>query len=161
MRLVLVAAVAKNGVIGSKNDLPWYLPEDLKHFKEVTMGKNVLMGRKTYESILNRIKKPLPGRTSIVITRNPDLEVPEGVKVFTDVGQALNALKDVEEIMVIGGAQIFEQTIDKADKLILTEVDKEYPGDVFFPKVDLNLWQKTSEEKYDGFSFVEYDRKQN
>ncbi len=158
MKLTLVAAVAKNGVIGSKNDLPWYLPEDLKHFKNVTTGKTVLMGRKTYESIINRLKKPLPNRTSVVISRNIGFAVPDGIQVFPNLESALEVLKNTDEVMVIGGAQIFEQTISHADKLILTEIDKEYEGDIYFPVVNKTVWKKISEDKHDGYSFVEYTR---
>ncbi|HEX9504310.1 MAG TPA: dihydrofolate reductase [Patescibacteria group bacterium] len=156
MKLILVAAVAQNGVIGSHNALPWYIPEDLKHFKQVTVGKVVLMGKNTFDSIMNRLKKPLPERTNVVITRQMDWQAPEGVLVYHSIEEALEALKDNDEVMVAGGGQIFSQVMDKADKLILTEVHKEVDGDVFFPKVDRNIWKEISREDHEEFSFVEY-----
>ena len=159
MKLTLIAAVAKNGVIGSHNALPWYIPEDLKHFKDKTLGKTVLMGRNTFDAIMNRIKKPLPDRINVVITRNLDLELPKGVLAFRDLDSALIWLKDRDEVMVAGGGQIFSQLMPKADKLILTEVHKEVDGDVFFPEVDMSLWKETRRDDHEEFSFVEYQRK--
>ena len=148
----------KNGVIGRKNDLPWYLPEDLKHFKEVTMGHTVLMGRKTYDNIFARIGKPLPGRKNVVITNQKNLEFPKDVLVFNDVNSALDFLQTENEIMFIGGATIFEQLMDKADYIYLTHIDKDVDGDVFFPKMDHKQWKKVKEETHEGFSFREYER---
>ncbi|MBX4187369.1 MAG: dihydrofolate reductase [Candidatus Doudnabacteria bacterium] len=157
MKLTFVAAVAKNGVIGSHNALPWYIPEDLKHFKAVTVGKIVLMGKNTFDSVMNRIKKPLPERTNVVITRQMDWSAPEGVLVYHSIEEALDALKDKDEVMVAGGGQIFSQLMDKADKLILTEVHKEIDGDVFFPNVDKSIWKEVSREDHlPEFSFVIY-----
>ncbi len=158
MKLTLVAAVAKNRVIGSHNALPWYIPEDLKHFKQVTVGKTVLMGKNTFDSIMKRLKKPLPERTNVVITRQMDWEAPEGVLVFHSLEDALEGLKDHKEVMVAGGGQVFSQLIDKADKLILTEVNKEVDGDVLFPDVDKAIWKEFTREDHDEFSFVEYER---
>lgn len=155
--IILIAAVAQNNVIGSKNDLPWYLPEDLKHFKELTTGHIVLMGRKTYESIANRLGKPLPNRKNIVITHQKDFLVPPEVEVYLSVGDAL-AAHPGENIYIIGGAQIFAQTIDQADKLEITHVFKDYPGDVYFPKINEAAWKKTAEQINDSFSFVTYER---
>jgi len=157
MSLVIIAAVAKNNIIGKSNSLPWYLPEDLKRFKLLTTGKTVLMGRKTYESVINRIGKPLPNRKNVVITSQVDYSVPEGVVVYNDLNRALNELKN-EEVMVSGGAQIYKQTIDLSETLYITQIDKEFDGDVFFPEIDSNNWEKISEEKHEGFSFVEYKR---
>lgn len=158
MRLTLVAAVAKNGIIGSHNALPWYIPEDLKHFKQVTVGKTVLMGKNTFNSIMNRLKKPLPERTNVVISRQMDFQPPEGVIIYHSLDEALEGLKETPEVMVAGGGQIFSQLIEKADKLILTEVHKEVDGDVFFPKVDKSFWKEISREDHPEFSFVEYER---
>jgi dihydrofolate reductase len=157
MTITLIAAVAKNNVIGSKNDLPWYLPEDLKRFKQITLGHTVLMGRKTYDSIIARLGKPLPERKSVVITRNKDFAAPEGVQVFNSLDEALTKLQN-QDIYVIGGAQIFQQIMPKADKMFLTLVDKEYPGDTFFPKIDPDIWEQTKKEVHEGFSFAEYER---
>ncbi len=160
MKLTLIAAVAKNNVIGSHNALPWYIPEDLKHFKQKTVGKTVLMGKNTFDSIVNRIHGPLPERTNVVITKQMDWQAPEGVIVYHSLNEALAGLKDTEEIMVGGGGQIFSQLIDKADKLILTEVHKEIDGDVLFPEVDrVNTWKEINREDREEFSWVEYERK--
>lgn len=153
--IALVAAVAKNNVIGAKNDLPWYIPEDLKKFKELTTGKTVLMGRKTFESILKRLQKPLPNRKNVVVTRDASYKVPEGVCLHQSIDAAL-IHHEIEEVMVAGGGEIFKQTIDRADKLYITEVDKEILGDTYFPDIDPQKWQETSREKKDGYSFVEY-----
>lgn len=161
MKLTLIAAVAKNRVIGSHNALPWYIKEDLIHFKEKTMGKTVLMGKNTFDSIMSRLKKPLPGRTSAVVTRQLDWRAPSGVLVYHSIEDALTELKDKPEVMVAGGGQVFNQLIDKADKLILTEVHKEVDGDVLFPEVDKNLWKEIAREDHDEFSFVEYERIKN
>ncbi len=161
MKITFVVAVAKNGVIGSHNTLPWYIPEDLKHFKQVTDGKTVLMGKNTFDSVMNRLKKPLPNRRNVVITRNMDYKAPEGVLVFHDIETALNELsKDTDELMVGGGSQIYAQLLemDKVDKMIITEVNYEVDGDVIFPKVDWSQWKKISEDPREDFSFVEYER---
>lgn len=158
MSISLIAAVAKNNVIGSENDLPWYLPEDLKRFRQITTGKICLMGRKTFESIMRKLDKPLPNRLNILITRDPDYKVPPEVMVYTDLNKALEDYKD-KEIFVIGGGQIYEQTIGKAGTLYITHVYKEVKGDVFFPKIDPEVWKKVEEEKHEHFSFAKYDRK--
>lgn len=157
MKLTLVAAVAQNGVIGSHNALPWYIPEDLKHFKQATDGKTVLMGKKTFDSIMNRLKKPLPNRITVIISHQ-DLKLPDEVLLFHSIDEALAALKDRDEVMVIGGGQIYAQTIDRANKLILTEVHEDVEGDVMFPQYDKSLWKETSREDHKLFSFVEYER---
>lgn len=154
----IVAAVAKNGVIGAKNDLPWYLPEDLKHFKKITNGHTVLMGRKTYESIVKRLGKPLPNRKNVLITRQTDYAVPEGVIVYSSVDEAFKNLKG-ENIYIIGGGEIFRETIDKTDMLYITHVERDVEGDVYFQEIDLNVWKLVDEEKHDGFRFAEYRRK--
>jgi len=161
MKVTFVVAVAKNGVIGSHNTLPFYIPEDLKHFKQVTEGKTVLMGKNTFNSIMNRLKKPLPNRRNVVITRNKDYKAPEGVLVYNDIDTALTELaKDTDELMVGGGSQIYSQLLemDKVDKMIITEVAYEVDGDVMFPKVDWSKWKKVSEDPREDFSFVEYER---
>jgi len=158
MSISLIAAVAKNGVIGHENDLPWYLPEDLKKFKELTTGHPVLMGRKTFDSVMRRLGKPLPNRLNILITRDKDHKVPPEVIVYTDLQQAIEDYKD-KKLFIGGGGQIFEQTIDKADTLYITHVDFESKGDSFFPKIDLNIWNLAQEEKHENFSFVIYRKK--
>ena len=155
--IAIIAAVAKNNVIGVKNDLPWHLPEDLKRFKELTLGNVVVMGRKTYDSIIGRLKKPLPGRTSVVISTQ-ELQLPPGVELYHNLTDALASHKG-QDIFIIGGAQIFNQSLNLADTLYITQVDKDVEGDAFFPKIDENFWKKGQEEKFDGYSFVTYKRK--
>jgi dihydrofolate reductase len=144
MKISLIVAVSRNGAIGLNNQLPWYLPEDLKYFKSVTMGKPLIMGRKTFDSI----GRPLPGRANIVLTRDPQW-TSDGVEVVQSVEQALVAgeiaceTADVDEIMVIGGEQIYRMTIDLADRIYLTQVDADVEGDAFFPDIDLNNWSQT------------------
>lgn len=155
--LTLIAAVATNGVIGKNNELPWHLPEDLKHFKTLTTGHTVLMGRKTFESIVTRLGKPLPERKNIVITRQTDYQVPEGVFVYQDIETALKNHAE-EKIFVIGGAEMYRQTIDLADTLEITHVDQTVDGDATFPFIDPKIWHPTAEEKHEDFSFVTYSR---
>ena len=145
--LVLVVAVAENGVIGRKQQLPWRIPGDLKHFKAVTMGKPMVMGRKTYESI----GKPLPGRTSIVLTRDKNWHA-EGVVVGHSLGEVLKLANEyaqktgATEIAIIGGSALFEETLQLAAKIELTEVHASPEGDVLFPKYDRNAWRETRRE---------------
>ncbi len=134
-KISLVAAMAKNRVIGKDNQMPWHLPADLKHFKTVTMGKPVVMGRKTFESI----GRPLPGRKNIVISRNAEF-VAEGCDLVDSIDAALALVADVKEVMIIGGGFLYSQMIDKADKLYLTFIDLEVEGDTQFPAFEhLNL----------------------
>ncbi len=147
MKISLIVAVSRNGVIGLNNQLPWHLPEDLKYFKSVTMGKPLIMGRKTFESI----GRPLPGRTNIVITRDSSWSA-EGVEVARTLQQAMTlgrlacARADVDEIMVIGGEQIYRLTLPGADRLYFTEVQADVEGDAFFPAIDPDQWQQVSEQ---------------
>ena len=143
MKLSLIVAVSRNGVIGLNNQLPWHLPEDLKYFKSVTMGKPIVMGRKTYDSI----GRPLPGRTNIVITRDPawsapGVEVAQSLEAALALGKTACEAAGAEEIMVIGGEQIYRMCIENADRLYLTQVDAEVEGDAFFPDIDLNAWHQ-------------------
>lgn len=147
MKLSLIVAVSRNGVIGIDNQLPWHLPEDLKYFKSVTMGKPLIMGRKTYDSI----GRPLPGRTNIVVTRDPSwqapgVEVAQSLEVALKLGQSACEAAGADEIMVIGGEQIYRMTLPAADRLYLTQVDAEVEGDAFFPEVDFSQWQQISEQ---------------
>ncbi len=147
--LAIIVAAAKNRVIGFKNAMPWYLPEELQHFKRTTLGKPLVMGRNTFESI----GRPLPGRTNIVISRNPDFNH-SGVKVATSLAAALKIadaqaiIDGSKEIMVIGGGQIYEQAFPLATYLYLTEVDAEPEGDTWFPEVNMNEWLETSRDSY-------------
>ena len=158
MSISLVAAVAKNNVIGNENDLPWYLPEDLRRFRKLTMGKTVLMGRKTFESIMKRLGKPLPGRKNVVVTRSVDFEAPASVEIANSLDEALSKYAE-RDLFVIGGGQIFAQTINKADTLYVTHVNLEVPGDSFFPQIDPAKWKKVQEEKSDNYTFATYNRR--
>ena len=156
--LALIAAISKNNCIGKDGSLPWHIPEDMAHFKSLTMGNTVLMGRKTWESIPEKFR-PLPGRKNVIVTRQENFDAPEGVEVFFDLDEALEANKE-KNIFVIGGGQIYTQTIDRADTLYLTRVAQYVEGcDVFFPNIDPSLWQPTQREDHDGFSFVTYAHK--
>ncbi|MEK7479239.1 MAG: dihydrofolate reductase [Patescibacteria group bacterium] len=168
--IILVAAVAKNNVIGNKGKLPWHIPEDLKRFKEITNGKAVLMGRKTFESIIGYLGKPLPNRENIVITRKEDYKktlspelfeserLVEGVQIYSSVEEALQKHK-TEDIYVIGGAETYAQTIGLADKLYITEVHQEIEGDAVFPEIQTAVWQESARENHEKYSFVEYKKK--
>ena len=162
--IVLLAAVAENGVIGRDNALPWRQRSDLKRFKALTMGKPVVMGRKTYESI----GKPLPGRTNIVVTRNPKFAA-DGVLVARNVETALALAREdarqrgADEIMVIGGTEIFAQTMAVADRLEITEVHAKPAGDTFFPPIDRKHWREAARSKHPAgphdeapYSYVTY-----
>ncbi len=156
--IALIAAVAKNGVIGAKNDLPWNLPEDLKRFRALTAGKTVIMGRKTFDSIYARLGKALPNRTNVVITRQTDIKMPEGVVVQSTIEDALRS-HGSSDIFVIGGGEIFRQTIDLADTLYVTHVHSEVEGDSHFPQIDPKKWQLVSDEPQSGgYSFAIYKR---
>jgi dihydrofolate reductase len=165
MTLSLVAAVAKNGVIGGGNKLLWRLPSDMKRFRALTMGKPLIMGRKTYESI----GKPLPGRQTIIVTRHPGYTV-EGAHVVGDVDAALALAARLAgpdgEIITAGGGEIYAQTIGRADRMYITEIDLAPEGDVRFPRIDPAMWREVSREKPGRgerdeaeFAFVEYERK--
>jgi dihydrofolate reductase len=143
MRLTIVVAVSENGVIGTGNQLPWRLPKDLKRFKALTMGKPIIMGRKTYESI----GRPLPGRTNIVITRQRELQI-EGCVVVGSVEEALAAAEPTEEVIVGGGGDLYAQLIDRVTTIHLTRVYVTIAGDVFFPALNAAEWRRTIEEQH-------------
>ena len=158
--ITLIAAIAKNNALGKDNDLIWHLPADLKRFKKVTTGHFILMGRNTFESI----GKPLPKRTTVIITRNNDY-FKDGCLVTNSIEDAIALAKDEEEVFLIGGAQIYKQAMidGLVDKLDITHVHKEFEADVFFPVIDTSIWKEVSREdfkadeknKYD-YSFVSY-----
>ncbi len=141
MRIALIAAMAENRVIGRENALPWRLSGDLQHFKSLTMGKPVIMGRNTYESI----GKPLPGRLNIVITGDTAYAAP-GCRVAHSVEQALAAARDHDEVMIIGGARLYEQMLQRADRLYLTLVRAEVEGDTLFPRLEHGAWREVERE---------------
>ena len=144
MIISIIAAMGKNNVIGNKNSLPWKLPADMKHFKELTLGKPVIMGRKTFESI----GKPLPKRINIIITRDEDYKA-EGCVVAHSLDEALKAAGNAEEVMVIGGAQIYKEFLPKADKMHLTLIDADFEGDAYFPEYNIEEWEEVSYEEHE------------
>lgn len=155
----IIVAIARNYTIGSANSMPWHLPEDFRHFKQVTMGKAVIMGRKTYESI----GRPLPGRRNIVITRNADLRI-EGCEMATSLNEAIALCDPTEENFIIGGGEIYRQAMPIADKLYITHIDAEFEGDTRFPTIGPE-WREISREEYPRgekfpypFAFVDYVR---
>ncbi|MGE3297270.1 MAG: dihydrofolate reductase [Porticoccaceae bacterium] len=164
MALVLIAAVARNGVIGAGNALPWHLPADLKRFKALTLGHPVVMGRKTFESI----RRPLPGRANIVVSGDPAF-APAGVTLAASVPAALRhaAALGSPPVFVIGGAQIYAQCLTLADRIYLTRVDIEVAGDAFFPPLDDHHWREIACEHWpaaDGhpaYAFVTLERQRD
>jgi dihydrofolate reductase len=140
-----VVAMDRNRLIGAGGDLPWRLPDDMKQFRQVTMGKPVLMGRIAYESIPNRFR-PLSGRTNIILTRQIGYDAP-GCLVVHSLAKAVSAANGQPELMVIGGAQLFEQLLPQANLLYLTLVDGEFAGDVFFPTLDKTQWHELSRQE--------------
>ncbi len=149
MKRSMIVAMAENRVIGINNKLPWYLPNDLKYFKQVTMGKPIIMGRKTFESI----GKPLPGRTNIVITRNAHWQG-EGVKVAHSLAQAYQLAEAIaeidgqQELMIIGGDQIYQNSLADVDRIYLTKVHADVKGDAWFPELDWAEWQELGREDF-------------
>ena len=165
MIVSLIAAVAENGVIGKDNKLPWHLPADMKYFRDTTMGHCVIMGRRNYDSIPPKFR-PFGGRTNIVVTRSPDLSAP-GCIVVHSINDALKEAqkKNEKEVFIIGGADIYNQTIEKADKLYITHIDQAFEGDAFFPKIDPRKWKLTGKKDMlqdarnkHSFSFCVYDK---
>jgi dihydrofolate reductase len=141
-----VVAMDRNRLIGADGGLPWRLPDDMKHFRQVTMGKPVLMGRKTYESIPDRFR-PLSGRTNIILTRQVGYDAPDCLVVHS-LAEAVTAGAGQSELMVIGGAQLYEQLLPMANRLYLTLVDGEFKGDVFFPCLDMTQWREVSRQDH-------------
>lgn len=161
-KLSMIVAMAKNHIIGKDNKMPWHLPDDLKYFKVQTLNKPVIMGRKTFESLGSR---PLPNRPNLVISRNPNY-LAFGAEVFSSVEAAIASQNDAVEIMLIGGAQIYTQWIDRVDQLLITEVDLNPEGDAFFPPIDYQAWREVSrqhhavDEKHPySFDFVCYQKR--
>jgi dihydrofolate reductase len=159
--LALIAAVAANGVIGDRNRLPWRLPEDLRRFRAITTGHAVIMGRKTWESL----PAPLPGRQSIVVTRDPDYPA-AGADVATTLEQALALVRLPAPAFCIGGGELYRVAFPLADLLYLTEIERDYPGDVTFPSYDRDAWREISREPRQGegpdaftYSFVTRERR--
>ena len=139
--LSIIVAVADNGVIGSGNRLPWRLPDDLKRFKALSLGKPVVMGRKTFDSI----GRPLPGRTNIVISRQPGLEIP-GCRVVASIEEALEAAQPAPEVVIVGGADIYRQVLPQVTTIHLTRVHADVAGDVLFPELQPHEWREVAKE---------------
>jgi len=161
MKISLIAAMGQNCVIGNNNQLPWHLPADLQYFKKITLGKPIIMGRNTYESI----GKPLPGRRNIVITSQLHFQA-DGCDVVHSLEEAIALCNDVEEIMIIGGANLYEQSMQHATHLYITLIHDEFDGDKFFPEYSLDVWQEESCEKHSAddknlhdYSFLVFVRK--
>ncbi|MFE8072747.1 type 3 dihydrofolate reductase [Marinobacteraceae bacterium S3BR75-40.1] len=167
MRKTLMVAMAENRVIGCNNKLPWYLPEDLRYFKRTTTGKPIIMGRKTFESI----GRPLPGRTNIVVTRDPEWSR-DGVAVVGDIDAAFERAEDqatidgTEELVVIGGGEIYHAVLPRMDRLYVTQVHAEVEGDAYFPLVNWKEWEEVAREDHDAsennpypYSFLIFERR--
>jgi len=161
MIISIIVAMDKKGVIGHEGDLPWHLSADLKHFKAITMGKPLIMGRKTHESI----GRPLPGRKNIIMTRSSGF-IAEGCTVVLSLDDAFQAAGDVEEVMIMGGSAIYDQSLARADRLYLTEVHTDVSGDVYFPEFNKSEWVEIEREDHSAddkndhdYSFVVLERK--
>ncbi len=156
----LIVAAADNNVIGGDNKMLWHIPEDFKHFKNVTMGKPCIMGRKTFESIVASLGKPLPGRINIVVSRkNPQYDGALTVKDLDEAFDQAGKVEGVSEIMVIGGAQIYAQALPRADRIYLTRVHQSPEGDATFPALNEDDWEIVEERKIEGCDFLTLDRK--
>lgn len=141
----LIVAMDKNNLIGSNNELPWHLPADLAFFKRTTMGKPIVMGRKTFESI----GKPLPGRRNIVVTRDPDFSA-AGCDVVNSIDAAIALCRDDEEIMLIGGASLYQQSLELATNMYITRIDHEFEGDTWFPEYQKSEWKVENREDFEA-----------
>jgi dihydrofolate reductase len=160
VRISIIVAASANNAIGVDGDLPWRLPEDLRRFKAITMGKPMIMGRATYESI----GRALPGRQSIVLSRQPGFEA-EGCDVVSSVADALETAGDVEEVMIIGGGKVYTEFLPMTDRIYLTRVDTEIDGDTYLPEIAAKEWKRieseghlASEDREYGFSFEVWER---
>lgn len=158
--LSLIVAMDENRLIGNDNQLPWRLPADLAFFKRTTMGKPIIMGRKTFDSI----GRPLPGRRNIVITRDPEFSA-EGCEVVHSIETALTGCSDHDELMLIGGATLYEQTLDQVSCMYITRINHSFSGDTWFPEFDLTQWEIVEKEDFEAdqdnpfsYSFVKYVR---
>ena len=152
MIISIIVAMDKKGVIGLEGDLPWHLSADLKHFKAITMGKPLIMGRKTHESI----GRPLPGRRNIVVTHSQDFKA-EGCVVVNSLDDAFQAAGDVDEVMIMGGSGIYDQSLARADQLYLTEVHADVEGDVYFHEFDKDEWKELEREEHTTDENNEFD----
>jgi dihydrofolate reductase len=159
--LSIICGMDRNRLIGQNNALPWHLPADMAFFKQTTMGKPILMGRKTWDSI----GRPLPGRRNIVISRNPDFKL-DGTETATSIEAALELVREHPEAMLMGGSSLYEQTMNIADTLYITEINHVFEGDAWFPEIDPDIWKETSREQHQAdeknkfdYAFVKYLRR--
>ena len=153
--LSIIVAVAKNGVIGANNQLLWHISDDLKRFKAITSGSPIIMGRKTFESL----GRPLPNRHNVVITRNDQYPLLEGVTRANSLLDAIEKAGDNDkEVFIIGGGEIYRQAVDIVERMYITEVDQAPEGDTFFPEIDKTKWTEIQREQHDGFAYVNYER---
>jgi dihydrofolate reductase len=153
---IIIVAIARNGVIGRNGQLPWHLPSDLKHFKKTTMNYPIVMGRKTFESI----GRPLPGRDNIVLTRDTSLSL-SGCIVVHSIQDALDTCKDEEKVFIIGGADIFNISLPFTDTIIVTALEREVDGDIYFHEIDPAIFKQTESARYDieePYSIIRYER---
>jgi dihydrofolate reductase len=160
MKKIIIVAVAKNNVIGKDGIMPWHSKEDLKHFKETTMGYPLIMGRKTFFSMGG---KPLKGRLNIILTRDENFEKPhDDVMVFSSVENAYDYCEkeNYEKVFITGGGEIYKREINKVDELLISEMNVEVEGDTFFPEIDMKIWEVVDEKKYNEFTLKIY-RKRN
>ncbi|GAB3682638.1 dihydrofolate reductase [Salinarchaeum chitinilyticum] len=167
LEIYLIAAVAANGVIGSDGELPWDIPEDMAHFKATTMGHPVIVGRKTFENVLAGLGGPLPGRTNVVLSRSdPDLPDDDSIVVAESIDAGLDAARDaatelgVDRAYVMGGAAVYDALLERADGMVLTEIEAPYGGETTFPgwPLDEEEWTEIERDARDGFAFVTYER---
>ncbi len=165
MTISLIVAASENNVIGKNNTLPWHLPEDMKFFKDTTMGHCVIMGRKNFDSIPDRFR-PLSGRTNIIVTRQKDFHA-DGIVIAYSIEEALKVAEknNDQECFIIGGGEIFKQSMNLCDKIYLTRIHKYIEGDIFFPEIDMNEWKETlrrdmkaDEKNPHDYSFIEYEK---
>lgn len=158
MSIALIAAISKNNCIGKSGKLPWHIPKDMERVKKLTRGKIVIIGRKTWESIPKKFR-PLPHRVNVIITRNKNYQLPDGVEKYTNIPSAIAAHTN-DEIIGFGGQQLFEEMITTADTLYITQVNQTIADcQAFFPTIDPDIWQETTREDYEGFSFIKYSRR--
>lgn len=161
MEIALIAAVAANGVIGRDGGIPWHLPEDLRRFKRLTTGHPVIMGRRTYESILDRLGEPLPDRTTVVLSTTLAAgDLPDDVSVVRTPAEAVETARrrGRRRAFVAGGEQVYSTFLPVADRLFLTELEADYEGDTHFPEWDRSEWRTVERDRRDGYAFVEYER---
>lgn len=160
MTISIIVAIGENNAIGKNNQLLWHMPNDLKHFKDITSGRTIIMGRKTFDSV----GKPLPRRRNIVVTRQ-DIEIP-GCEVVKSIDEALALCADDDEVFIGGGAEIYREAMDKTDRIYLTIIHKEFDADTFFPEIDYLKWEEISREDFVAddknplpYSFIQLNRR--